>query len=121
MGRLRSAAQSLLQDRIEGDALTDSWTESISRMGDSTIAATLRRVSGLTLVNDKFVYVRGLGTLLFNVIERRLCASPDLTRNVVPLDLFPSAIVSSLSVRKTPNIANFGGGAVDIVTTPFPR
>ena len=59
LGRLQSAAQSLLQDRIEDDALVDSLdSETISRMGDSTVAASLRRVSGLTLVNDKFVYVR---------------------------------------------------------------
>ena len=125
LGRLQSAAQSLLQDRIEDDALTDSLeAESISRMGDSTVAATLRRVSGLTLVNDKFVYVRGLGERYSSTsLNGAFVPSPDLTRNVVPLDLFPSAIVSSLSVQKTfsPDIsANFGGGAVDIVTTPFP-
>ena len=56
LGRLQSAAQSLLQDRIEDDALVDSLdSETISRMGDSTVAASLRRVSGLTLVKDKFV------------------------------------------------------------------
>ncbi len=125
LGRLQSAAQSLLQDRIEDDALIDSLeAESISRMGDSTVAATLRRVSGLTLVNDKFVYVRGLGERYSSTsLNGAFVPSPDLTRNVVPLDLFPSAIVSSLSVQKTfsPDIsANFGGGAVDIVTTPFP-
>jgi TonB-dependent receptor len=125
LGRLQSAAQSLLQDRIEDDALTDSLeAESISRMGDSTVAATLRRVSGLTLVNDKFVYVRGLGERYSSTsLNGAFVPSPDLTRNVVPLDLFPSAIVSSLAVQKTfsPDIsANFGGGAVDIVTTPFP-
>lgn len=125
LGRLQSAAQSLLQDRIEDDSLTDMLeAESISRMGDSTVAATLRRVSGLTLVNDKFVYVRGLGERYSSTtLNGAYVPSPDLTRNVVPLDLFPSAIVSSLSVQKTfsPDIsANFGGGAVDIVTTPFP-
>lgn len=51
LGRLQSAAQSLLQDRIEDNALVDSLDfETISRMGDSTVAASLRRVSGLTLV-----------------------------------------------------------------------
>ena len=35
LGRLQSAAQSLLQDRVEDDALIDSLdSETISRMGD---------------------------------------------------------------------------------------
>ena len=125
LGRLQSAAQSLLQDRIEDNALVDSLDfETISRMGDSTVAASLRRVSGLTLVGEKFVYVRGLGERYSNTsLNGAFIPSPDLTRNVIPLDVFPSSIVSSLSVQKTfsPDIsANYAGGAVDISTTPFP-
>lgn len=125
LGRLQSAAQSLLQDRLEDDALVDSLdSETISRMGDSSVAASLRRVSGLTLVNDKFVYVRGLGERYSSTsLNGAFIPSPDLTRNVIPLDVFPSAIVSSLAVQKTfaPDIsANYAGGAVDITTTPFP-
>ena len=125
LGRFLSAAQTLLQDRIEDDALVDSLdSETISRMGDSTVAASLRRISGLTLVGDKFVYVRGLGERYSSTsLNGAFIPSPDLTRNVVPLDVFPSAIVSSLAVQKTfsPDIsANYAGGAVDIVTTSFP-
>lgn len=125
LGRLQSAAQSLLQDRIEDDALVDSLdSETISRMGDSTVAASLRRVSGLTLVGEKFVYVRGLGERYSSTsLNGAFIPSPDLTRNVIPLDVFPSSIVSALSVQKTfaPDIsANYAGGAVDISTTPFP-
>ena len=125
LGRLQSAAQSLLQDRIEDNALVDSLdSETISRMGDSTVAASLRRVSGLALVGEKFVYVRGLGERYSNTsLNGAFIPSPDLTRNVIPLDVFPSSIVSSLSVQKTfsPDIsANYAGGAVDISTTPFP-
>ena len=125
LGRFLSGAQSLLQDRIEDDALVDSLdSETISRMGDSTVAASLRRISGLTLVGDKFVYVRGLGERYSSTsLNGAYIPSPDLTRNVVPLDVFPSAIVSSLAVQKTfsPDIsANYAGGSIDIVTTPFP-
>ena len=125
LGRFLSAAQTLLQDRIEDDALVDSLdSETISRMGDSTVAASLRRISGMTLVGDKFVYVRGLGERYSSTsLNGAFIPSPDLTRNVVPLDVFPSAIVSSLAVQKTfsPDIsANYAGGSIDIVTTPFP-
>ena len=62
IGRFYSASQALLQERIDDDSVRDVLdADSISRMGDSTGAASLRRIPGLTLVNDKFVYVRGLG------------------------------------------------------------
>lgn len=125
LGRLQSEAQALMQDRIEDGAVVDNLdSDSIARMGDSTVAATLRRVSGLTLVNDKFVYIRGLGERYSSTsLNGAYIPSPDLTRNVVPLDLFPASIVSSLSIQKSfsPDIsANFAGGSVNIVTNPFP-
>ena len=125
LGRLKSEAQALMQDRIEDGAVVDNLdSDSIARMGDSTVAATLRRVSGLTLVNDKFVYIRGLGERYSSTsLNGAYIPSPDLTRNVVPLDLFPASIVSSLSIQKSfsPDIsANFAGGSVNIVTNPFP-
>ena len=73
----------------------------ISRLGDSTVALALRRVSGLSLVGDKFVYVRGLGERYSNtMLNGATVPSPDLTRNVIPLDVFPTAIVESLRVQK---------------------
>src|SRR5690606_25101327 len=49
--------------------------------------------------------------------------SPDLSRNVLPLDIFPASIVESLVVQKAPSAdrpAAFGGGSVDIRTTGIP-
>jgi len=125
IGRFYSASQALLQERIDDDSVRDVLdADSISRMGDSTVAASLRRIPGLTLVNDKFVYVRGLGERYSSTtLNGAYIPSPDLTRNVIPLDIFPSSVVSGLSVQKSfsPDItANFAGGNVDIRTAPFP-
>ena len=49
--------------------------------------------------------------------------SPDPTRSVVPLDLFPSSIIESLNVQKSysPNMpGHFGGGNVNIRTKSIP-
>ena len=52
----------MLSERIEEDVPVDFLdAESISRLGDSDVAAALRRVPGVSLVDDKFIYVRGLG------------------------------------------------------------
>ena len=98
--------------------------ETLARLGDSTVAAALRRVSGLALVDEKFVYVRGLGERYSSTsLNGARVPSPDLTRNVIPLDIFPTSIVRSLVVQKgysADSSANFGGGAVDIRTKAVP-
>ncbi|WGL17162.1 TonB-dependent receptor [Microbulbifer bruguierae] len=125
-GRLQSSAEMLINERLEEEVVTDILgSEMIGRVGDSTVAAALKRVSGLTLVNDKFVYVRGLGERYSSTsLNGAVVPSPDLTRNVLPLDLFPTSVVESLAVQKSysaDKAASFGGGNVDIRTKGIPE
>ena len=125
VARFYSAAQALINERIDDEVVTDVMdAESIGRLGDSTVAAALRRMAGLTLVNDKFVYVRGLGERYSSTsLNGATVPSPDLTRNVIPLDIFPASIVQSLRVQKSYSAdarANFGGGSIDIRTKGIP-
>lgn len=125
IARFYSAAQALVNERIDDEVVTDVMdAESISRLGDSTVAAALRRMAGLTLVSDKFVYVRGLGERYSSTsLNGATIPSPDLTRNVIPLDIFPASIVESLRVQKSYSAdarANFGGGSIDIRTKGVP-
>ncbi|WP_231757282.1 TonB-dependent receptor domain-containing protein [Microbulbifer elongatus] len=124
-GRLQDSAHSLINERLDEEVVTDILgAEMIGRVGDSTVAAALRRVSGLSLVNDKFVYVRGLGERYSSTtLNGAVVPSPDLTRNVIPLDIFPTSVVESLAVQKSYSAdqsANFGGGNVDIRTKGIP-
>ncbi len=123
--RLLSGAEALINERRDNDVVTDIiGAEFISRVGDTTIAGVLRRMPGLSLVSDKFVYVRGLGERYSSSsLNKATIPSPDLTRNVIPLDLFPTAIVESLAVQKTYSAdrpASFGGGSIDIRTKGIP-
>ena len=125
LGVLYSAAQRLLAERQDDEVVSDVLgDEMISRLGDSTVAAALQRIPGLSLVNDKFVYVRGLGERYSSAsLNGATIPSPDLTRNVIPLDIFPTSIVRSLNVQKAYSAdvpAAFGGGTVDIRTKGIP-
>lgn len=125
IGRFLSSAEQLMNERQDDAAVTDIMgSDAIGRLGDSTVADALRRIAGLTLVQDKFVYVRGLGERYSSSrLNGALIPSPDLTRNVVPLDIFPTSVVESLRVQKSftaDQPANFGGGAVDIRTKTVP-
>lgn len=123
--RLQGTAAAVIEERKNQAFVADILgAEQISRTGDSDAASALRRVTGLTLVDGKFIYVRGLGERYSSArLNGASIPSPDLTRNVIPLDIFPSNVIESLSVQKaySPNMpAAFGGGNVDIRTKSLP-
>ncbi len=123
--RLKGTATAVLQERKNQAFVADILgAEQISRTGDSDAASALRRVTGLTLVDGKFIYVRGLGERYSSTqLNGASVPSPDPTRSVIPLDLFPADIIESLSVQKSysPSMpAAFGGGNVDIRLKSIP-
>ncbi|WP_100643820.1 TonB-dependent receptor domain-containing protein [Alteromonas facilis] len=123
--RLKGTATAVLEERKNQAFVADILgAEQISRTGDGDAASALRRVTGLTLVDGKFIYVRGLGERYSSTqLNGASVPSPDPTRNVIPLDLFPSDIIESLSVQKafSPSMpASFGGGNVDIRLKTIP-
>ncbi len=124
-GRLVGGAEAVAMERQEEAVAMDFLSaDTIGRIGDSTVAIALTRVPGVTLVEGKFVFVRGLGERYSSTsVNGAMVPSPDLSRNVLPLDLFPTSIVDSLVVQKVPSAdqpASFGGGSVNIRTKGIP-
>ena len=124
-GRLRDAARSLVMERVEqAFAAEVVGVEQISRAGDSDVASALRRVTGLTLVDGKYIYVRGLGERYSSAtLNGAETPSPELSRNVIPLDYIPASILESVKIHKAYSAdqpAAFGGGNVDIRTRGTP-
>lgn len=124
-GRLISGQKSLVEERLDEAFAADLLgSEQISRVGDSDVAAALMRVTGVTVREGEYVYVRGLGERYSSVrLNGAAVPSPELTRNVLPLDVIPTSMVETLKVQKSysPDLpAHFGGGAVDIRTKSLP-
>ncbi len=123
--KLKTAADDVIIERLESEVVADIIdAETIGRIGDSTVASALRRVPGVTLVDDKYVFVRGLGERYSNsLLNGAVIPSPDLTRNVIPLDIFPTSILKSIAVKKSYSAempAAFSGGLIDIRTRSIP-
>ncbi len=123
--RLKGTASAVMQERKNQAFVADILgSEQIARTGDSDAAAALRRVTGITLVDGKFIYVRGLGERFSSTqLNGAAVPSPDPTRTVIPLDLFPSSIIESLSVQKSysPSMpAHFAGGNIDVRLKTIP-
>ncbi|MEA2017719.1 MAG: TonB-dependent receptor, partial [Campylobacterota bacterium] len=99
--------------------------EQFSKQGDSSAAGALKRVTGITIMDGKYVYIRGLGERYSSVLLNNLqIPSPEPTKRIVPLDIFPTGVIESMNIQKTysPDIpGNFGGGLVNITTKNIPQ
>lgn len=98
--------------------------EDIARTGDGDVAGALQRVSGLSLVGGRFVYIRGLGERYsLALLNGSPLPSPEPLKRTVPLDLFPTSILASSLVQKTYSVnytGEFGGGVINLTTRAVP-
>ena len=98
--------------------------EKLERQGDSDIAEALRRVTGLSLSQGKFIVVRGLNERYSNLtLNNSPLPSPEPLRRVAPLDLFPVTVVETALVQKTfsPEFSGeFGGGLIELRSKGVP-
>lgn len=99
-------------------------SEEFSRLGDSSAADTLQRVTGLTVQEGKFVVIRGqparYSSTLFNGSQM---PSLDPIQTITPLDLFPSSVLANVSVQKAftaERPGSFGAGQVQLKTSGLP-
>ncbi len=99
--------------------------EDLRRQGDDNAAEALTRLSGISLVGGRFVYVRGLGERYSSaMLNGSPLPSPEPLQRVVPLDLFPSNILAGTTVQKTYSVnfpGEFGGGIIDLRTLKVPN
>ncbi|MBI5506211.1 MAG: TonB-dependent receptor, partial [Deltaproteobacteria bacterium] len=119
-----SVTGALDQTRFSESIMDVLSAEDFAVTGDSSVVDALARVTGVTVVDDKYIYVRGLGerysSTLFNDAS---LPSPDPVRRVIPLDLFPSGVMEELTIQKTyaPYLpADFAGGSVQLTTRAIP-
>jgi outer membrane receptor protein involved in Fe transport len=111
--------------RKKAPAVTDSVSaETIAKQPDSDIASVVERAPGITIVDDKFVYIRGLGERYTSAsLNDTALPSTQTEKKVVPLDLFSADVVDSVNVVKsyTPDLpGEFTAGVVQITTKDYP-
>ncbi|WP_437643883.1 TonB-dependent receptor domain-containing protein [Sorangium sp. So ce362] len=121
--RASVAAQLLIRKNAAhvGDAV---GAKEIAKTPDRNAAEAAKRIVGATVVDSRYVYVRGLGERYTNaLLNGAPLPSPEPDRQAVPLDLFPSLVLSDITVVKTftPDIpGDFAGGSVQVNTRELP-
>lgn len=121
----RGTAAAVLENRQTAAAVTDAiGREQISDSPDSDAAAAMARVPGVSIVDKKFVYVRGLGERYGNTtLDGAVMPSPIADRKAVPLDLIPASFIENVSTSKSylpSQPADYAGGLVQIETRKVP-
>ncbi len=120
-----SSVDALALERKRSSVVGDSVGRAeISKTPDRDAAQAAKRVVGATIEDSRFVYVRGLGERYTNaLLNGAPLPSPEPDRAAVPLDLFPTQILESLTIAKTftPDMpGDFAGGSVRVQTRRVP-
>ena len=95
-------------------------TEFIKRTPDRNAGDALKRVSGVTIQNDKFVLVRGLADRYNSaLLNKTLLPSTEPDRRAFSFDIIPTSLIDNIIVSKS-SAANlpgdWSGGLVQITT-----
>ncbi len=119
-----SVSAALDRQRSAAAIINTVTSEQIAKSPDSDAAAAVGRVSGVSVQDGKYVFVRGLGDRYTTAsLNGARLPSPEPERKVVPLDLFPASLIQSVTTSKTftpDQPGDFAGAAVNIQTREFP-
>ncbi len=98
--------------------------QEISRTQDTNAGEVIRRVPGVSLIDDKFVMVRGLSQRYNNVwINGGAVPSSEADSRAFSFDIIPSSQIDNLTIVKSPSAeypADYSGGFIVVNTKEIP-
>jgi outer membrane receptor for ferrienterochelin and colicin len=99
--------------------------QQITRSQDRDASEVVKRVPGVTIVDDRFVIVRGLGQRYNSVwLNNSAAPSSEADSRAFSFDIVPSAMLENMMVFKTPAPelpGDFSGGFVKLTTKDVPE
>lgn len=121
----RESIGSLYRVQRNSIAVSDGISiEQIRRTPDNNVAQSLKRINGVTVLDNKFVVVRGMGERYNSVLlNGSPVPSTEANRKNFSFDLLPSGLIDNIVVTKTatPDLtAEFAGGIVQVTTKEVP-
>jgi outer membrane receptor protein involved in Fe transport len=124
-GYKKASAAGLLSKQKNASEISNGISaEQIARTPDKNIGESLKRISGVSTVDNKFVLVRGIGERYNSaMLDGVILPSTEVQQRNFSFDLIPSNLVDNVVVSKTvtPDMnASFGGGLIQINTKDIP-
>ena len=98
--------------------------QEISRTQDTNAGEVIRRVPGVSLIDDKFVMVRGLSQRYNNVwVNGGAVPSSEADSRAFSFDIIPSSQIDNMTIVKSPSAeypADYSGGFIIVNTKEIP-
>lgn len=116
----------LLLEQKNSTKISDGISEQqMKRAPDAAASDVLKRVIGVSIVNDRFVNVRGTNERYNNTtLNGVIIPSTEPDKKAFSFDLFPSNLLENIVIAKSFTAelpGNFSGGLVELNTKEFPE
>jgi hypothetical protein len=124
--RLRLISEAaVLNERKKSASIEDLISSrNIEKTASITTTQALQRVSGVTITDDKYVTIRGLGDRnVVGTINGSRLTNANADNNSVPLDLIPAGLLDNIAVFKTSTPdkpADAAAGIIELRTKSIP-
>ena len=113
-----ATSEMVTQERKLAAAVSDGISgEEIRSSTASDAAGAMQQVTGVSIVESGYVYVRGLGERYSaTMLNNAMIPTTEPERRVVPLDLFPAALIDNIKVLSVHRTAGrvLGGAGADV-------
>lgn len=120
-----SSESGLISQKRKSSTINDGVSaEAIKKSPDATSGEVLRRISGISLIDNKFIFIRGT-TDRYNetMLDGASVTSTEAGKKSFSFDLIPAGLIEYTNVIKsaTPDLSGeFTGGLVQLNTTEIP-
>jgi hypothetical protein len=123
-GRKESVASLYIMQRNSSSIQDGISAESIRKSPDKNTGEVIRRVSGASVQDNKFVVIRGLNER-YNVamLNNNILPSTEPDKKAFSFDIIPASAIDNLIIYKTltPDLpGDFSGGLIKVVTKDYP-
>ncbi len=123
---IRTTEMALMTIKKNSASIMDGISSARIRLvGDATAVEAAKRVTGVSIEDGKYVYIRGLGDRYSKTTLNQVdIPGLDPDRNTIQMDIFPNSLIDNITVVKnfTADLpADFTGGLLNIETKDFPE
>lgn len=98
--------------------------DQISKTPDANLGEAIKRITGVSTVDNKYVVVRGMGERYNSAtLDGIVLPSTETSKRAFAFDLIPANLIDNVTISKTitPDMnASFGGGLIQINTKDIP-
>src|SRR4051812_1051229 len=121
----KEGAAALYMTQKNASAISDAISvEVIRKSPDKNTGEVLRRVSGASIQDNKFVVIRGLSERYnSSLLNNSILPSTEPDKKAFSFDILPSSLVDNVTIFKSPTPdlpGDFAGGAVKVTTKDYP-